>query len=199
MKNYSRIVLFIVTLFIADNIAAQENRDHEPKEFKDRFFWGGSLGLMIGHITQIDVVPVGGLWIFPQWSVGLTGRYGFYNQRGILLTDSNRSYSSHIFGGSVFSQILPIPDFSQYFSIPFRGGIVLHGEYEKLFIDRRVSNPFGNYVSGKTWTDLVLIGFGYRQRVGEKAAINMLVLWEMSNSKYSPYQQNPIIRVTFTL
>lgn len=199
MRNCRAIALFIIGLLMAANLVAQDERYEEPEKFSDRFFWGGTLGLMVGHITQIDVVPIGGMWIFPQWSVGVAGRYGFYNQRGVLLTDSKRSYSSHIWGGSVFTQVLPIPDFSEVFSIPFRGGIILHSEYEKIFIDRRVSNPFGDYVGGKTWTNLVLVGFGYWQRVGDKAGVNMLLLWEVSKNEFSPYQQNPIIRVTFTL
>lgn len=198
MKNRKAIVLFIVGFLMAANLFGQEKSYEEPKKFSDRFFWGGMLGLMVGHITQIDILPVGGIWIFPQWSVGVSGRYSFYNQRGILLSDS-RSYSSHIWGGAVFTQVLPIPDFSEVFPIPFKGGIILHGEYEKMFIDRRVSNPFGANVAGRTWVDLVLVGFGYRQRIGERAAVNMLLLWEISKSEFSPYRQNPIIRVTFTL
>ena len=199
MKNFKAIVFLVIGLLMAGNLVAQGGDLEETKKFSDRLFWGGMLGLTMGHITQIDVLPVGGIWIFPQWSLGVAGRYSFYNQRGFLLTDSNRSYSSHIWGGSVFTQVLPIPDFSEVFNIPFKGGIILHGEYEKMLIDRRMSDPFGVYEAGKTWVDLLLVGFGYRQRIGDKAAINMLLLWEVSKSKFSPYQQNPIIRVTLTL
>ncbi len=155
--------------------------------------------MTIGDITQLDVIPVGGIWVIPQWSLGVSGRYSYYRQRRYFWGESATAYHSHIWGGSVFTQILPVPDFSDILPVKMHGGIMLHAEYERLLIDRRMLDPFGGSSTGKTWVDLYLAGVGYRQKIGEKAALNIMLLWELSGSNFSPYPQNPMIRVNFTL
>lgn len=178
---------------------AQGTKYEEPKKFKDKIFYGGALGLTVGDVTQIDLIPVVGVWFIPQWSVGISGRYSYYSHKGYFIGGPSEPYRSHIWGGSVFTQILPIVDFSEVLPIPVHGGIMFHGEYERLFLDRRMLDPFSTSLSGKTWVELYLVGVGYRQRLGEKAALNIMLLWEVSNNQFSPYPQNPMIRVNLTL
>ena len=191
---FQKAVLLIFLALACVQIQAQET----PSKFTDKLFWGGSLGLSIGDITQVDVIPVGGIWIFPQWSVGVSGRYSYYRQRRYFWGETARAYQSHIWGGSAFTQILPVPDFSKILPVDVQGGIMLHAEFERLRIDRQMIDPFGENTLGKTWVDLYLAGVGYRQKVGDKAAFNVLLLWELSGSEFSPYPQNPMIRVNFT-
>jgi hypothetical protein len=40
-----------------------------------------------------------------------------------------------------------------------------------------------------------MVGGGYRFPMGDKAALNLLVMWELTNSQYTPYTTNPIIRL----
>lgn len=191
--------LLIVILVGSFAVSAQESNTKVAQKFSDRLFWGGSLGLTIGDITQFDVIPVGGIWVIPQWSLGVSGRYSYYRQRRYFWGESASAYHSHIWGGSVFTQILPVPDFSEILPVKVHGGIMFHAEYERLLIDRRMIDPFGSSISGKTWVELFLAGVGYRQKLGEKAALNIMLLWELSGSSFSPYPQNPMIRVNFTL
>lgn len=167
----------------------------ETKRFSDKLFYGGTFGLTFGDITQVDVVPIVGLWVIPQWSLGVGGRYTYYSRRSIF--QGNQVIRTHIWGVSGFTQILPIADFSKSTPINIHGGIILHGEYEGLYLDQRMINPTST-LSGKTWVNLYLAGFGYRQLLGERAALNLLLLWDLSNSPYSPYVSNPIIRVNVT-
>ena len=192
------IVLMFITLCSVGG-KAQESTVKTPAKFSDKLFWGGSLGLTIGDITQVDVIPVGGIWVIPQWSLGVSGRYSYYRQKRYFWGEAASAYNSHIWGGSVFTQILPVPDFSEILPIKMYGGIMLHAEYERLLIDRRMIDPFGSSVSGKTWVELFLAGVGYRQKLGDRAALNIMLLWELSGSSSSPYPQNPMIRVNFTL
>ncbi|PKP36498.1 MAG: hypothetical protein CVT98_07735 [Bacteroidetes bacterium HGW-Bacteroidetes-15] len=191
-------LIFGFTLFVSLT-NGQVRTVEETKEFKDKIFWGGAIGLTVGDITQIDIIPVAGIWFIPQWSVGIGGRYSYYSHKGYFIGGPSEPYRSHIWGGSVFTQILPIVDFSEVLPIPLRGGIMLHGEYERLYIDRKMVDPFASNLTGKTWVELFLVGVGYRQRLGEKAALNIMLLWEVSNNNFSPYPQNPMLRVNLTL
>lgn len=164
-----------------------------------RIFYGGSLGLSLGDITQIDVMPVVGVWLLPQWSVGVGGRYSFFSHKSYVVGGSSSSQGTHIWGTSVFTQLLPIIDFSEVTPIKIRGGVFFHAEYERLLIDKQRINPFVSASQGKSWVELTLLGVGYRQRLGEKAALNIMLLWEVSKSDFSPYPNNPMLRVNITL
>lgn len=195
--NFPKSILLVIGLLAVMVSNGQERS--EPKKFSDKLFFGGSLGLSVGYITQIDVVPVAGIWVIPQWSVGLGGRYSYYSHKGYATGGPSKAYRTHIWGASAFTQIVPIPDFSEVLPIKLNGGIVFHAEYERLLIDRQRINPITSTTHGKTWVELYLVGFGYRQRLGEKSAFNIMLLWEVSKSKFSPYTQNPMIRINFTI
>lgn len=201
MRLITRTTLIVLMFIMLGSVGgkAQESTVKTPAKFSDRLFWGGSLGLTIGDITQVDVIPVGGIWVIPQWSVGVSGRYSYYRQKRYFWGEAASAYHSHIWGGSVFTQLLPVPDFSEILPVKMHGGIMLHAEYERLLIDRRMIDPFGSSISGKTWVELFLAGVGYRQKLGDRAALNIMLLWELSGSSSSPYPQNPMIRVNFTL
>lgn len=192
-------ILTLLSLFIYSTGAAQERKNRSDDKFSDKLFFGGSLGLTIGDITQVDVLPVGGIWIIPQWSLGVGGRYSYYSQRSLALGDFGRRYRSHIWGVSAFTQILPIVDFSEVLPVSTRGGFMFHGEYEMLYIDRQRIDPTITTQNEKAWVDILLIGVGYRQLLGEKAALNIMLLWHFAQDGFTPYPQNPIIRVNFTI
>ncbi len=192
-------LILLFSLLYLNMALAQVAEVEKPKKFSDKLFYGGSLGLMFGNFTQVDINPVGGIWIFPQWSLGVGGRYSYYSQRTNFIGTPTQVYRSHLWGGSVFTQILPVPDFSEISKLPFKGGIMLHAEYEKLYIDRRILDPLHSVETGKTWVNLILIGGGYRQRIGDRAAFNVMILWQIAQGGVSPYPQNPLIRVNITL
>jgi hypothetical protein len=195
-----KLSLIILGFFLSISLTfGQKSSEYKLEKFSDKLFFGGALGLTVGDITQIDIIPVAGIWVIPQWSLGIGGRYSYYSHRGYFIGGPSEPYRTHIWGGSVFTQILPIVDFSEVLPIPVHGGIMFHGEYEKLYLDRKLIDPFTSSATSKTWIDLYLVGVGYRQRIGEKAALNILLLWEISNSSYSPYKQNPMLRVNITL
>lgn len=169
--------------------------DDEPQKFSDKLFFGGTLGLTFGTVTQVDIVPIGGIWVIPQWSIGVGGRYTYFSRRSLF--QGSQVLRTHIWGISGFTQILPIPDFSRIAPVDVHGGIILHGEYEGLYLEQKMFDPLAS-LTGKTWIHLYLAGFGYRQLLGERAALNILLLWELSNNRFSPYVSNPILRVNVT-
>ena len=137
-KSKILLMTFFVNLFILSFDAYAQRRHGDFQNFSDRLFFGGSFGLAFGsHVTQVDVVPMVGMWVLPQWSVGVGGRYSFRKERFNVISGESQSLKTHIWGVSGFTQVLPIPDFYETFNIDVRGGIVLHGEYEGLYMDKK--------------------------------------------------------------
>jgi len=198
MKRLFYVIALVLTLFTF-SAHGQGKIDKTDKRFIDRLYAGGSLGLTFGSITQVDIVPIAGIWIIPQWTVGAGGRYSYYSHKGLFMGGSGERFRSNIWGASAFTQILPIPDLSETTPIPLKGGFFVHGETEWLYIDRSMMDPFAvDRDSGKTWIQLFLTGVGYRQKIGERAALNIMLLWDITKDTYSPYISNPMFRINIT-
>lgn len=192
-------IFWVVLLTTYSTITFSQRKHGDFQRFSDRVFFGGSLGLAIGNrITQIDVLPQGGLWIFPQWSVGVGGRYTYRRER-FSFDPSNTSIkpvTTTIWGYSGFTDILPIPDFNEAFGVRLHGGFVIHGEFENLYLDRKFFDITAT--QGMGWIHMYMVGGGWRQRIGDRAAVNFLVLWDLTDNRYSPYTSNPILRFSIT-
>ena len=191
-KIKSGIILIVLFLLNA-NIFAQ-SKVKEPKKFSDKIFFGGSVGMVFGTVTQIDIQPQVGLWVIPQWSIGIGGRYTFRKERNSY--SFSKPYQTHIWGLSSFTEILPIPDLDKVFKIGIHGGPILHGEWEGLYLDKDLFDLNAGANKGKGWVHLFLAGAGYRFPIGDKAAVNLLAIWTITNSRYSPYTSNPMFRIS---
>lgn len=105
--------------------------------------------------------------------MGITGTYIYYNNKIY-------EYATSIYGGGVFTQL-----------IPFKF-LVLHAEVDMLNLD-----SYENYPEvTRTWDMPVLVGAGYRMPIGEKGSVNYMFLWNINETKNSPFT-NPIIRINF--
>ena len=173
-----------------------QGKKKEFEDFSDRIFYGGTIGLLFGTETRIDVLPQVGIWVLPQWSLGVGGRYSFlktsYNIAGI----ETRPIKTHIWGISGFTQIMPIRDLDRAFGIGIHGGPIFQAEWEGLYLDKSLGRADVSTSDGKGWLHLVLVGAGYRFPLGDKAALNLLAMWNLTDSRYSPYSSNPMLRVS---
>ena len=73
-------MIFIVLISILLSIlptSAQQEQSNIPA-LKDRLFYGGSMGLQFGGITDIQLSPVIGLWVLPRLSIAVGPDYRFY-------------------------------------------------------------------------------------------------------------------------
>lgn len=195
-----KIKTFHIVTFLLIAKFSYAQGDNHYERFSDRIFYGGSIGLAIGsRITQIDILPQAGIWIFPQWSLGFGGRYSYRKERFSLYEGSTRldPVKTTIWGYSAFTDILPIPDLNETFGIDLHGGIVIHGEFENLYLDRKFFDSSAD--EGMGWIKMYIVGFGWRQRLGRRAAANFMVLWDLTDNRYSPYTSNPILRFSLTL
>lgn len=152
--------------------------------WKDRLFFGGSLGLQIGTLTIIEVSPQVGYRLTSRLAVGLGIKYEFYK-------DSRFSppIKTNIYGGSIFASYVLWKNFLSEGS-----SIMAHIEDEALSMENKyfkVGNADGRFVLNS-----FLAGGGLRQRMGKRSYANIMILWNLNQTNLSPYQ-NPIFRISF--
>lgn len=151
-------------------------RKHPPKErIIDRMFTGGNLGAQFGTVTFIEVSPLLGYRITDKISAGIGATYQYYRYR-----DKLYNFETNVYGGRVFGRYL----FTDY--------LFGHAEYEYLNLEafdfRRRRVDVGS----------LLAGGGYFQRIGNNSGIMAMILYNFTESVYTPYT-NPIIRVGFNI
>jgi hypothetical protein len=113
-----------------------------------------------------------------QGGVGVT--YIYYKVKDSYY---NYSYETSIYGGRVFGRY--------YFLQSLFG----HVEVEMLNMDvpaYDLNSATYDYVRDNITS--VMVGGGYSQSLGGSAALYLMVLWNLTEEQYSPYQ-NPIFRI----
>ncbi len=173
---YISFTLFCTGFFHA---AAQDSsmiRKHPPKKnFRDKIFFGGNLGIQFGTSTFADISPLVGYKFTEKISAGVGVTYQYYHYQ-----DQYFDFETNVYGGRVLARY----NFTQTF--------FAHGEYEYLnmeafdFPDTRVD------------VGSLMGGVGYIQRIGDNSGIVALVLYNFTETHYTPYQ-NPIFRVGFVV
>ncbi len=141
----------------------------------NRIFTGGDFGMQFGSQTYIQIAPVLGYRLTDQFSAGITGKYIYYN-----LKDSYSNYKTNIYGGGVFTRYNVLEE------------VFLHAEYEALSLEV----PASVYETNRRIVSGLFLGAGYRQFIGEFSSLNLMILYDVIEDQYSPYQ-NPQIRIGF--
>jgi hypothetical protein len=150
-----------------------------PETLLDRMFWGGSFGLQFGTFTNVSLLPVLGYRASDTFWLGLGGVYHYRSFRG--------ARSMHNYGGRAFAQ-------QQVFN-----NFLIHGEYEQVSVEyaTNFNAATRTYDINRRFIGLPMAGVGYRQRIGERGAADILLLYNFNDSFASPYS-NPIIRAGFS-
>jgi len=170
-------------------LAAQEYKPPMQDEKESRIFFGGGLGLQFGDVTLIDVSPMVGYRFTDKLAAGVTLTYKYYKVRNYYayyLNLPSDDLKSNIYGGSLFTR---------YFLFE---NLFAQAEYEYLLYsyDAYEQNIGGSgYLKKAETIDLpsFFLGGGYRQPIGGRTFFTITVLYNFSESPYSPYS-NPIIR-----
>lgn len=191
LNRYSRyfhiiwITAIIILLVALQDASAQRERSGPPP-FRERLFFGGSFGLQIGTITDIELSPIVGLWVLPRLAVAAGPNYRFYKDP-LGRTD--------IYGGKVYTEFAVIRDINSLIPIGLNMGIFVHFEDEFLSLDSEFWQiPSATY---RYNINTLLAGAGISQPVGRRSSINMMVLWALNEAEYDVYS-SPEFRVTFT-
>jgi long-subunit fatty acid transport protein len=191
MKNNLIFTFICVTLFFYSvvSVFAQDNNnednrikynyDNPSKPFKDRIFTGGNVGLQLGTVTMVDISPLIGYKLTEKLTTGVGFTYQYYNDSYFA-----PPFTLNIWGGRIFVR----------YNILER--LFAHVEYEFLTFKTDMFNMSSNEPAQQINLNNILIGGGYRERIGEDIYANVTVLWNINESAYSLYR-NPIIRLGF--
>jgi hypothetical protein len=182
MKVFSKtavIISFSILLF--SSVSAQYidggGGGNQNLRFSERLFYGGILGMQFGsEVTFIEVAPLIGYRFNNRLSAGLHLKYMYQD----VHPDYYPNYSTNIYGGGPFARFFVYE------------GLFAHFEYEILNMD--VPDLYGGYRRENVTS--VFVGGGYRQMLGQKSAMDIMLLYNVNESTYSPYV-NPILQFGF--
>ncbi|MFY9310900.1 MAG: hypothetical protein WAQ28_17770 [Bacteroidia bacterium] len=174
IKLLSACLLISALCFAQDSAMIRKNNPQE--RFWDKVFVGGNFGVQLGTSTFIDVSPLIGYRITPKFSAGIGATYQYFHYK-----DRYYDLETNVFGGRVFGRYL----FTDY--------LFGHAEYEYLNLEAFDFMP-------RRRVDVVSIlgGGGYIQRFGRNSAIVAMILYNFTESLYTPYN-NPVIRIGVNL
>ncbi|MDW7690252.1 hypothetical protein R9C00_24190 [Flammeovirgaceae bacterium SG7u.111] len=140
-------------------------RTSNKPPLKDRIYIGGNLGLSFGTITYIDVSPLVGYRITPEFSAGAGFSYRYYE-------DNRYNSGYNIVGPRAFARYVIADMFFPYV------------EYESLYV------KFDNSDT-KTWYDALFLGAGLMQPVGKKGRIMLTALYNVNYSQTHSLYSSP--------
>ncbi len=164
------LLLFAIVSFSQDSAMF---RKHLPKErFLDKVFVGGNLGAQFGQVTVVEISPLVGYKISEKVSAGVGITYQYYHYQ-----DTYFNLETNVFGGRVFGRYM----FTDY--------LFGHAEFEYLNLE-----AFDFYPRRRVDVTSLLAGGGYIQRFSRNSGFFAMVLYNFSESIYTPYT-NPIIRI----
>jgi hypothetical protein len=164
----------------------QGNPDNTPP-VKERLFYGGSLGLMFGTITDIQISPVIGFWVLPRVAFAVGPTYRYYK---------DRIDRTAIYGGRSYLQFVVIQDINSIIPVGVHTGLFLHAEDELLSLKTSFWKNPPPYKTGRFYVNTVMAGAGISQQIGRRSSLNLMVLWPLNDSVYELYSK-PEIRISF--
>jgi hypothetical protein len=185
-RNILKQLLIIVLSGIlgANNVYGQRQREEAPP-LRERMFFGGSFALQLGTYTNIEVLPVGGVWILPRIAVAAGPGYRFYKLGG---------EKTDIWSARGYMQVVILRSIDKFLPIGANTSIFIHGEDEVLSLDSKYWRNV-TYEPSRFYVNSFLAGAGISQQLGMRSSMNFMVLWELTESEYDIYA-NPEFRIS---
>ncbi|MCX6266292.1 MAG: hypothetical protein NTW16_02900 [Bacteroidetes bacterium] len=196
-------LLYINGSLAQDTIPSLSSKPKRPDSFWRRVNVGGNLGFQAGSVTGITISPEVSIRTVDQLYAGFRFIYQYYYNKNYFYDRVEQKYlpyKSNVYGGGVYLRYYLSSLFDS-----FLGNIFAHVEYEYLsYIQPYVmhpggpiEDPFGNqYVQGNTIVEVnsFFVGGGYRQPIGSRVSMDLLILFNLNDTYNSPYS-NPIFRL----
>ena len=186
-------ILLVFCAILALPASAQDNFS-----FRDRLYFGGNFGLVIGSdFTNIEISPIVGYYITPRWSAGVGVTYEYYNNRYYWInlgTGSFERLKTNIWGGRLFTNYVIVNDVGEWIPLGLNFRIFAHTEYEAMSYERRI---FYSNERGRLLQHSFLVGGGLRFPMGRRSSMNLTILWNLNSNRESMYGSGPIIRIGF--
>lgn len=181
LLNPLKLKLIFISLFglLAISGIAQDSarfhRQPNKERILDKMFFGGNFGLQFGTVTFIEVSPLVGYRITDRIAVGAGLTYEYYHYN-----DKVYDLKTNVYGGRIFGRYM----FTDY--------LFGHVEYEYLNLEAF------DFYRRRVDVDSFLAGGGYMQRIGRNSAMTAMILYNFTESAYTPYT-NPVIRIGFNI
>jgi hypothetical protein len=188
-EYYHRMRRLIFTgfiLIILTSSASGQTIVNEKPPLKERIFFGGSVALQVGTATDIEVLPVVGIWVLPRIAVAAGPGFRFY---------SLQSTHTTVYSVRSYIQLVPIRDIDKMIPLGVHSSILLQFEDEALSLDAQYWHNVDREPN-RFWVNSILAGPGISQQMGRRSSINILILWSLSNTGYEIYS-NPVFRIGF--
>lgn len=157
-----------------------------------RLMIGGSLGLVFGDYTNINVSPLVGYRLSDLFAAGINinAQYAAERQKD-WNGETVYRYQYTVFGGGVWGRVYPLDM------------IFVHAQPEYNY----VSEKFTDYTFNPKQTSKssygvpsLMLGGGYSQPIGEGySSFYIMVLYDVIQDVRSPYQNRPQIQVGFNV
>jgi hypothetical protein len=187
-----KFVSLLFAIFLISNtisISGQEKKE-EKKTGKDRFVFGGNVGLQFGTITSFDISPIAGYYITNRLLWTLSPTYQYYREKYL-----GKGFSASIFGGRT-GAIYYIVNIGQNLRIKSDFSLFGQAEYEALNLDRDFSDYTHLSKVSRYWLNGILVGGGVRQGLGKSSSFSISILYNFLANNKTPYD-NPVLRIGF--
>jgi hypothetical protein len=180
--------LFLVVTLCAVSVAANS------QTFRDRLFFGGSFGLMVGTYTDIELSPHAGYYITNRWAAGVGFTYEYYNNKYHFDGYGLDRLETHVYGGRIFTNYVLVNNVNDWIPLGLNFRIFAHVEYEALSYEKRF---FEYDADGRKLLNNFLVGGGFRFPMGRRSSMNLTLLWNLNSELYNIYGNGPVIRIGF--
>ncbi|MFY0254684.1 hypothetical protein ACDQ55_12095 [Chitinophaga sp. 30R24] len=188
MKRILVCFFFLVTVQLAHaQFYKTDTMSHKGWD-PSRLVVGGSLGMVFGDYTNVDVSPLVG-YRFSQYiaaGININAQYGQFRSRDYFGNTLQRDKYT-IFGGGVWGRVYPLPM------------LFVHVQPEYNFISQSSTlyDNSGNKQIYKTdyAVPSLLLGAGYSQSVGGRVGLGFSILYDVLQDDRSPYRNSLIYRV----
>ena len=183
------LITLAVVLVCSEVVKAQKYYDPETEEdvpFKERLYFGGNFGFQFGTLTNIEVSPLVGYMITPEFSMGLGATFQYVKGEYFNpFFNTVIKYDSKIYGGRVFGRYNVGSDLFLYTEFES-----ISNEYPSFDEDRLV----------REWIPGFFVGGGYTQSISGSFGFNVTILYNLAHDDIkSPYGSAWVIRGGFTL
>ena len=176
-----RLLCILIGTFALTSAKAQEDK---KLDLKDKLYFGGNFGANFYRVNNVngsfnvfnlELSPRVGYRITPAFSAGPGITYQYINI-------DKKGFSNY--GWALFARY---DVFSNLF---------LYSEFEQLNYQPPRFNFQGELVD-RILVESMFVGGGYSSAISRNAAFNIMVLFNLNDSAFSPYS-NPIIRIGVT-
>lgn len=177
----------------AESVPAAQPQEQQAPARPRRFFLYSNFGLGFSSVAglrqfSLSLSPAIGYRVSDRFAIGPGISYAYNSfglDRGFVQQGYPKNISTNSYGVKVFAQYRVI---DQFFA---------HGEYEVTFAES-IADPLfvGGPYTVKRTVSTPLLGAGYRQQFGDRAAGDILLLYNFNDGIYDIYGQ-PVIRFCF--